>query len=317
MQQNKLHFKKTESVNCALCGSFKFTRLFKNFDRLHRTEGEFNIVKCDDCGLVYLNPRPAKKFVNDYYPDAYEPYNIDSDGFYQKLFRSFLNSYYKEKGSVIDWFKGLLCKYFYNPPPKTYKGRILDIGCANGLFLHSLEKQGWDVYGIEMSSKNVQFAKEKLGLQNIKCGMIEDAEYPDCFFDVVSMNHVIEHLFEPKKTLLEVRRILKKGGLVIITTPNIDSINFRIFGCHWFPLETPRHLNLFGTQTMTKLLQDTGLKCVSKRYDVSSSPLVRSIGYVSDSFFKLASAGKFLLIPLSVLAALLGKSDVMTFWGKK
>jgi len=311
------NFEDFETISCAVCSSDKFSVLFKNHDRLYGTKGVFNIVKCDECGLVYLNPRPRKEFIHNYYPNEYEPYNIDAKDFYQKLNESLLNSYYKENGSLIDWFKGLLCKYIYNPPPKTYKGRILDIGCGSGVYLHTLKKHGWDVYGVEMSSKAVELAREKLKLPNINLGLVEDIKYPEKFFDVVMMNHVIEHLFDPRHSLQEANRILKTGGLLIITTPNIDSVNFKIFGKYWFPLETPRHLNLFEVSTMSKLLRDAGFKLVNRSYDVSANQLVRSIGYVSSSLSSIANAISFVFIPFAVLAGILNKSDIVTFRGEK
>jgi 2-polyprenyl-3-methyl-5-hydroxy-6-metoxy-1,4-benzoquinol methylase len=308
---------KLEPVNCAVCGSGKSSLLFINHDRLHGIEGEFNIVKCDECGLVFVNPRPRKEFINEWYPDAYEPYNINPDDFYQRLTDSLMSGYYKENGSLLDLLKKQACRLIYTPPPKSHMGRILDVGCGSGVYLHILKKHGWDVYGVEMSAKAVGFATEKMGLPNIRCGTLEEAKYPGEFFEVVLMSHVIEHLFDPVRTLHEINRILKKGGLLIITTPNIDSVNFKIFGKYWFPLETPRHLNLFEVSSMSKLFRETGFELVSRNYDMSTCHLVRSVGYLAKSFSVFANAVRFVFIPFAIIAAISGKSDIVTFCGKK
>ncbi len=230
---------------------------------------------------------------------------------------SLISGYYKENGSFVDLLKKLACRLLYAPPPKSFKGRILDVGCGSGLYLHTLKKNGWDVYGVEMSAKAVEFAKVKLKLPNISVGVIEEVNYPEGFFNVVIMNHVIEHLFDPRQSLREVNRILKKGGLLIITTPNIDSFNFKVFGKYWFPLETPRHLNLFEISSMLKLFRETGFELVNRNYDISTCHLVRSISYASKSFSAFASAIRFVYIPFAILTAILKKSDIVTFWGEK
>lgn len=312
-----IEFNKLETVNCDVCGSGKSSLLFINHDRLHGVEGKFNIVKCEECGLVFINPRPRKEFIDEWYPDTYEPYNVNPDDFYQRLADSLISAYYKENGSFLDIVKKCLCRLIYTPPPKSHKGRILDVGCGGGVYLHTLKKNGWDVYGVEMSAKAVGFAKEKMELPNIKYGTLEEAKYPGEYFEVVLMSHVIEHLFDPARTLHEVNRLLKKGGLLIITTPNIASVNFKIFGKYWFPLETPRHLNLFGESTLRKILQNSGFKVVSKQYDISSYHFIRSVGYVSAKLAILVRLARPVLILMGVLNGFLGKSDVFTIVASK
>ena len=333
---------KLEYINCDLCDSDKFTSLFHNYDRLYCTKGIFNIVKCDNCGLVYLNPRPKREFIYEYYPDDYEPYNISLNDFYQKLNESLLNSYYKENKTLLDNLKSSLSKLIYSPIPKEHKGSILDIGCGNGIYIYNLEKHGWDVHGIEISKKAVAFAQEKFGLKNVRQGTIEDIKYPDEYFDVITMNHVIEHLLSPKKTLGEINRILKKEGLLIISTPNINSFNAKIFREYWFPLETPRHLNLFQFSSMNKLLEYTGFICTKRAYDINPNYLIRSINYrlnlnhnllekinllrllkIRDTpfpthkMYPLNIETSVVLLPFAIILAILQTSDVMTFYIRK
>lgn len=313
-QNNMCNPHKLEYINCELCESNEFTLLFHNYDRLHRTKGIFNIVKCDNCGLVYLNPRPKREFIYEYYPDDYEPYNISSNGFYQKLNESLLNSYYKKDKSLLENLKSFLFQLIYSPIPKEHKGRILDIGCGNGIYLYNLKKHDWDVYGVEISKKAVAFAQEKLRLKNVRQGTIEDIKYPDGYFDVITMNHVIEHLFSPKETLGEINGILKKEGLLIITTPNVNSFNAKIFREYWFPLETPRHLDIFNFLTMKRLMSDTGFIIKKISYDISGDSLIRSLNYKFKINFKKI---RLLFLPFTIILSILGISDVMTFYIRK
>jgi len=95
---------------------------------------------------------------------------------------------------------------------------------------------------------------------NIFNGELNDAKFPSNFFDVIVMNHVLEHLFNPKETLQEVSRILKPDGLLIIGIPNIDSYAARVFGKYWSAMEIPRHLYHFSVKTLKLLLSENNFE---------------------------------------------------------
>jgi SAM-dependent methyltransferase len=132
------------------------------------------------------------------------------------------------------------------------------------------------------------------------------------------MNHVIEHLPNPKETLQEIKRILRKDGLLLITTPNFDSINAKIFKENWFPLEIPRHLYLFTPVTLKKLLNSVGGFRLNKiKYDVSTYSLMKSMEYWLEGRDKIKNIlvrFRLLFLPLTIIQALVRKSDVMTFY---
>lgn len=307
-----------EYTKCNLCHGDDYKLLFKNYDRLHENPGVFNIVKCKNCELVYLNPRP--KNIKKYYPTEYEPYNIDRKDFYEFLVSKLMTSYYRKDKKMLDYLNSFLYEKIYTPVPEEFRGKILDVGCANGVYLYNLRNQGWDVYGIEPSQEAVNFARNKFALKNVKQGFLEDNNYPDEFFDVVTLRHVIEHLPDPKEAIMEIKRILKKGGLLIITTPNFDSINEKIFKQFWFPLETPRHLYLFTLKTMRKLLKVSDLTIIKTKYDISTYSLARSLNYClgnKDTIRKLLKKIKIVFLPITFIFALSKKSDVVTFYAKK
>ena len=113
---------------------------------------------------------------------------------------------------------------------KDGKGTLLDIGCAAGFLLDEARKDGWDVYGVELSEWAVKHAREKMGLKNVCQGTLTEAQFPANFFDVVVMTDVIEHLIDPKTTLDGIRLLLKPNGMMCCNTPDVNSLMSRILG---------------------------------------------------------------------------------------
>ncbi len=103
------------------------------------------------------------------------------------------------------------------------KGRLLDIGCALGLFQLAAEKQGWQTVGVELSAEQAAYGREKFGL-DIRTGFFEEMDFPPASFDVITLWSVIEHVKDPRTFLQNVRRLLKPDGLLILQTPNQNSL---------------------------------------------------------------------------------------------
>lgn len=223
--------------------------------------------------------------------------------------------------TLADLLKSAFCKVLYSPSIFNSKGKILDIGCGNGGYLSILRDCGWEVYGFDFSEKAVRYAKNERGLINVKQTKAENLDYPENFFDLVTMNHSIEHLPNPKNSLIEAKRVLKKGGTLIVTTPNFSSLNAKIFGKNWFPLETSRHLFLFETLTLKKMIENIErLQIVKIKYDYSAYCLAKSFGYFfgnRPSINRLLMTVKVIFWPYTIILSLFGRSDIVTFYIKK
>jgi len=307
-----------EKVNCNLCGSNKNSFLLKSRNWLKHTKERFNIVKCSNCNLVYLNPRPSKESISSYYPDEYEPYNARGRSLAERVSKILLDSYYRKEKNIFSLVKSFLAQLIYSPVPSKKQGKILDIGCGPGISLYNLKKFGWNVYGLDISQKAVNFARNNLDLKNVRRGFIEDAFYHKEYFDVIRMSHVIEHLNDPKETLLKIRKILKKNGILIITTPDFSSPLRPVFGPCWFPLESPRHLYLFTPETISLLLKKVGgFKILKTKHDISAYHLAKSLSYVmgnKQALNKVLMGFKVFLLPITLLLGLFGKTDVATYY---
>lgn len=310
-----------EKVNCNLCGSNNFNLLFKNYDRLHKKPGVFNVVKCKNCGLVFLNPRPRD--ISAYYPDDYSPYNLPRATFPEFLTSKFLNSekYYKKNKNALECFFAYVFELIYSPVPFRYFGKALDVGCGRGTGLYSLKNAGWDVYGFDTSKKAVEFARKKLGLKNIFMGTLENRKYPENFFDVIILSHVIEHLPDPVKTLNKIKKILRPGGLLLITTPNFGSFGAKIFGQYWYPVDSPRHLFLLDKETLKKMLNKVGGFEVKKiNYSIAVDSFTKSIEYYWSEKIKSSISLPFLKIfflPFTIILGFLRRSDVFSWYIEK
>lgn len=234
-----------EEVDCALCGAYEGDPLFVGKDRLHGIDGVFQLVRCRRCGVVYLGPRPTKEEMGRYYPDEYGAYKgVNGLGLLARLAHHWG---VKKKCRAVTGLKE--------------RGEILDVGCATGQFLKRMKGKGWAVRGVEVNENAVAYARERLGL-DVFAGELEEAGFPEKRFDVVTMWHVLEHLHDPVGTLMEVRRVLKDKGLLIISVPNIKSIEARVFGEFWAGLDIPRHLYVFSPETLGGILERAGFKVI-------------------------------------------------------
>jgi len=224
-------------VKCDLCGSDDTSLLFTARDINLSGKGLFNVVKCKKCGLVYVNPRPAGQEIGKFYPKEY-----------------FLG--HAGAGEGID-------KYQYQKMNKIKKikktGKILDVGCGAGYFLAVAKENGWETRGVEISKIAASYARKKFGI-DVFAGELADAGYPNEYFDVVTLWHVLAHLPNPSETLAEVNKVLKKDGLLVLTVPNINGFQAKIFKEFWFHLDVPRHLYFFELDLLEQMLRKNGFK---------------------------------------------------------
>lgn len=281
-----------ESVEvCVLCGSGRATFLHETRDRLLRLPGVFGLVRCDECGLVRLSPRPRQAEIGAYYPSDYECYDFEgteageASGDHERAAESSpgirTTSRIKRfvRTSVLDAagypgveasvahrlarpltrpFRRRVFYRFRGFPQWHGEGRALDVGCSTGGFLWCLKQYGWDVAGVELNESAASQAAEAVGC-DVFAGEVGDAPFPEASFDFVHMSHVIEHVYDPVATLQAVRRLLRPGGLLYVETPNARGSGAVQCGSYWFPWESPRHIHLFNPETLEAALTQAGL----------------------------------------------------------
>ncbi|MBA7536044.1 Ubiquinone biosynthesis O-methyltransferase, mitochondrial [subsurface metagenome] len=295
-----------EYVNCNICGKDDTDLLFSVRDRNFELPGEFNLVKCRECGLMYLNPRPTKIEINDYYPKEYGSHKAWNSSSVIK--RKFLHSYYQ-----LSFNKDL--RPLKNLP---IKGKMLDVGCGGGGYLKILNDAGWDTYGVDVSPVATEHAR-LFGLNKIFTGELQDANYSNDYFDVVLMRHSLEHMHDPLKCLNESNRILKINGTLMVVVPNMDSLEAKLFGEYWSQIDAPRHLYFFNKETLKKILEKANFKLTNFTY----SPKLflsfsKSLIYRSDNKFvkKIISNAIFHVISYILFWPLHRKTSIVVFCSK-
>ncbi|MEO5680967.1 MAG: class I SAM-dependent methyltransferase [Acidimicrobiales bacterium] len=164
-------------------------------------------------------------------------------------------------------------------------GRLLDVGCGDGTTLAALQARGWEVQGIDFDAEGAAAARRR-GLA-VDVGDLTERGYPARSFDVVSLNHSLEHLADPRLTLLEVRRILRPGGRIVILTPNATSWLSRRYGADWQGLEPPRHLQIFTRPALSRLVADAGFS------GIDAVTTARSANGVARTAWKLRRDGRW------------------------
>lgn len=174
------------------------------------------IRRCNGCGLAYTHPRPRASRLRRYYSQKYRVAGITLD--------EVASSYSADRlaGSPFDRSRELGFIQAGMRDADSKGTRLLDIGCSWGFLLVQAREFGFDVRGVEISAPNAQRARAEFGL-DVFNGQLEDARFANESFDVVAAIHSFEHLPDPRKSLREVRRIIREGGLFLIIVPNYDS----------------------------------------------------------------------------------------------
>ncbi|MDA2915350.1 class I SAM-dependent methyltransferase [Nitrospinae bacterium AH_259_B05_G02_I21] len=231
-----------ESVVCTLCHQNQSSPYYLRVKEAWLGQEEFSLVKCQACGLVYTNPRPTEQEIRRYY----------STEFYGRGDRRF--------NPLIDWLITLTRRKRAKDIMKLRRpGVLLDVGCGNGSFLVNLKEQGWTVYGTELSTYAIARVSSEFR-QHIFIGPVSEAKYPKEFFDVITLWHVFEHLPDPSNVLEELWRILKPGGLLVISGPNLESLQAKFGQEHWFHLFVPHHYYHYSPAILQTIVERAGFR---------------------------------------------------------
>ena len=264
-----------EYVNCNLCGRSN-TKLFatasymgylnrrpelkNDDDPIVKNEElanyKFSLVKCKNCGLVYVNPRLTGKSLAELYEREYFSYYINTKSEGHKKREETFKTEIAELESLIEKL--------------NVKRKILDVGCGGGFFLDSLDNS-WEKYGTEINPAAAKYGRDIFGIDILK-GELREVNFPDETFDVIKMRGTVEHLPKPTNELRESYRILHNGGLIAVNTPNIDSLCGRIYKGKFRMVDPIHHIYYFSTKSLSLMLENVGFKVRKVSYHYFDTP---------------------------------------------
>jgi len=216
---------------CRIVRSYKWSRDFI-------WSGEkFSLVECAKCGFIFTNPRPATVDLPRYYPASY----------YTRISPSEVMSHH-DKVRLASARRRLRQLAAY-----CARGRLLDVGSGDGLFLQLSNAQGcWQAVGVERDIAAAVNSRHSRQVDTV-CGDALMLPFLERSFDVVTCWDVLEHVPWPRQVVREFHRVLRPGGVVACAVPNIHSLEARLWGPFWGGLDVPRHLNHFSMATLRYL----------------------------------------------------------------
>lgn len=207
--------------HCLVCQSTHLIS-FKGYEQQY-------LVKCSSCNFVFCKRRPSLDELKAHY------------------------SLYPRANSIskitMKRYDDLLDKF--EPYRKT--NNIIDVGCGDGFFLEVAKKRKWNVFGTEFTQNAIEVCQQK-GIK-MTISPLGPTCYERDFFDIITSFEVIEHISNPVQELNSYSSILRKGGIVYVTTPNFDSVSRTILKSKWNVIEYPEHLSYYNRQTLTSLFK--------------------------------------------------------------
>jgi len=237
-----------EILKCPVCSSKKLTSYLETKDYFFTNE-DFALAKCDSCGFVFTNPIPSVEDIGKYYEtENYLSHDSTNKGIIGSIYNKVRDINLNNKYKIVSQHK--------------ITGSILDIGCGTGELLNYFKNKQWDSKGIEPNKSARDFASQNYDINvgdEPELGEINNKK-----FDVVSMWHVLEHVYDLRERMNAIVRILKDDGVIIIALPMVDSPDSVKFEKYWAGLDVPRHLYHFSTKTFELLANNHGLNIVGK-----------------------------------------------------
>lgn len=276
----------------------------------------YEYYQCKRCAAVFQHPMPGSDTIASFYPDDYGVYKREEklkgpSDLKKAVLRYRYGYHHLQSTFVLRLLAPLVSVFFYkHNVPYRPDGRALDVGCASGHFLRSLQMLGWRCEGVEFNQTAVEICRSQ-GF-TVHHGDLESARLDNDSFDLITVRHVIEHIPDPDSLVREASRILRSGGQLLIATPNSQALGRRWFGAYWFANDIPRHLILFSPANLDMLAARHELRRLTCRLNTSPKVILNSIDY------KLRNRGTpsrkkrswRLLAKLYVLlATIIGKGD--------
>lgn len=278
---------------CPACGeNLDFAEHYSRRDDFLNFPDVWHLHHCQSCQSIYLNPRPDEEslplaYKNYYTHKAENNETLHGSSILQRLILGYLQkrfNYRSDNALKIGWLLFTLIPplrmkldiYGRHIPNSMChsKTKLLDLGCGNGDFLLRTQAMGVDVTGVEPDPAAVKAMKGR-GLKVLH-GDLNSSNFNDDSYDYITLNHVIEHVQDPKQLLAELYRVTAAGGIIWLGLPNPQAHGLRIFKQAWKGLHPPFHLIIPSHKVLKSWLLETGFERIEfKRRGSESKGLWR------------------------------------------
>ena len=243
--------------NCLHCGSYKHDVIynFNQIPKIKRIGKKKNIVKCKKCSLVYCWPRNSQESMMNVYQENYWDKFQEKVGEKNIKFRTDeFESISKERLIYIKKFKS--------------DGKFLDVGCSQGFLVNEAKINGFNAYGIDLNKKYLKIGIKKYNI-NLKKSLIKN--YKNFNFDIITMFNVIEHVSFPDQMIQEIQKRIKKNGLLVIGTHDIECKNYKKEKENWKHIIPNEHLYFFSKKTLKNLVENYNFKLITYIKPINNS----------------------------------------------
>jgi len=243
-------------VVCNLCSETQFTTQY--------AYKEFDLMRCQSCGLGVLSPMPSIDSEN-YYAEEYYRGTLEEGIGFDVLNPDSLAMARQGMQKKIDWLL-----------TKRSLSSFIDIGCGIGLLVEAAATKGIQAKGVDVSRFAIEYGRNKLNIQGLEAGLFQDVMEPGARFDVVYLNHVIEHVIDPSNFVAECGQLLQPGGWLVLEAPDIDSTEAVREGKAWKYILS-EHLHYFNISTLCKMTEKHGFKVRYVEKEVDSPGILHAM----------------------------------------
>ena len=244
-----------EEVPCYLCQSEDYTHLQTAQEDLTGKPGDFSFVRCDQCSLVYQQPRLRLEHIKAYYDDEYIAHRKNQSwGVLKPFFEWLMSKLDRDKDAIVSGSISL-----------GSESRVLDLGCGAGSYLEYVRREyGARCVGVDF--KDLGEVIRQMGQHGAEidfhCGTLDEVDLDPASFDLITMWHFLEHDYSPLKTLERARTLLAPEGLMVIEVPRLDSVSHALYKERWPGWQAPQHTVALDKACFEQMLTKAGLEIV-------------------------------------------------------
>jgi len=244
--------------DCPVCNNKEFKEVFRDHNRRDGLDCKGAYVRCLECSHIFLWERPEWQEIVKFYSSR-NPLHTSNSGLVDA------GKSLEHKRYVVPKWKQLLRKVRFRPHSWPLEQvapnskRLLDLGCGNGSKLIEFAERGYDVFGVDVSGDSVEACRKILPAGHFVRSELEGIDLPGGYFDYIRIDNTLEHVPDPLEVIRECRRLLKRGGQLIIHVPHGRSLTLRIMKGDSISSWIPFHLQLFTRKSLTHLCSKVGL----------------------------------------------------------